>query len=161
MSFFKLLLVLLSLPPSPCLPLCSNPPINIAVIRINLVCLDSPRQGIDSEDRCVCTFLSMIKWNQHSFWHPGTQAFSFWDGSIRIIFCFECHSWLLLICVQTTISLWISKWTTSYIVLSKQRERNHLEFTLALIRHSDTFRRSTPGTRSHTSSQDNWVGPQK
>lgn len=64
-----------------------SPPTDIAVIRINLVCLDFPRQWICFEYRYVSTFLSIIKWNQHSFWHPRIQAFFFWDGSIRIIFC--------------------------------------------------------------------------
>lgn len=118
-----------SSPLLPSLPLI--PPTNIAVIRINLVCLDFPRQWICSGDRCVNTFLPMIKWNQYTFWHPRTQALFFGDGSIRIIFHIECHSWLCLICAQTTVSLWISKWITLSYCL--QIQLNHLEFTWALI----------------------------
>ena len=53
------------------------------------------------------------------------------------------HSWRLLVCAQTAISLWISKWMTPYIIPGKQRELNHLEFTQVPTRHNDTFRRNT------------------
>ena len=100
---------------------------------------------------------SMIKGNQRLLWHPRTQAFFFWDRSIRIIFCIEWHSWLLLICAQTIISLWISTPTAPYIIPRKQSELNPLGFTWALIRHNDTFRRNTPETRLHLSSQAYWA----
>ena len=94
------------------------------------------------------TFPSMIKWSQCFFWHQRTQALFFRDGSIKIILCLEWHSWRLLICAQTTVSLWISKWMTPYIIPRKQRELNHLEFTQVQIRHNDTFRRNTPDASS-------------